>query len=489
MSWEAVDLALALHAAPRDLATMRARALPEGVDRVLRLALGQEHSLASAAHATGQDSNTLVEAARFFIEQLLLARECEHDPWRVLGLAPGSELARIREHHQLLVRLVHPDRSDEWASVYADRVSKAWRQLRHHSPEPGVPSRVMPAVEDFGDGEAPPPRPAVDDVDAWKPAAIPRERVRHEPQLAPSPTPPASPWRTATIALLVLSALATTFWLGQRSAHAPDDATIGAVAAPAATPSSEPPEPEPTETVPQAEPSAMVAGSNDEGLAHAAVTNVAAASAVAVAAPAVLQRTPTPAPGRVLPPAPALRVSRPPAPPAAITAHASPETAPPPSSSSVEIVPVAAASEPVSAPPPAPSPAVPAATSTTAGPSRDETLALLDRYTHSYSQGDLNGLLALFAREVHNDPRNVASIAGEYSRLFGSTNHREIRLHDLRWHNVGDRVAGEARFEASYQRNGRNRRHTVSGRIAFELIHDAGQSRLLRLVSRDDGGS
>ena len=39
------------------------------------------------------------------------------------------------------------------------------------------------------------------------------------------------PLLLATIALLVLSALATTFWLGQRSAHAPDDATIGAVAA------------------------------------------------------------------------------------------------------------------------------------------------------------------------------------------------------------------------------------------------------------------
>jgi hypothetical protein len=500
MSWEAVDLALALHAAPRDLAMLRARALPDGVDRVLRLALGQDQVIAEAAAATGHDRVALVEAARFFIEQMLLARECEHDPWRVLGLAPGSNIARIREHQALLTRLVHPDRSDEWASVYADRVSKAWRVLRHQGGEATpTPALAPPEVdEDFGDGEPPPPpRTSAVEPDAWQPAAAVAQRPRFEAPPHPVAAP-AAPGRTLALSAGVLLALAATFWLGQRSAvRAPieTEATASSAAAPAVEATSE--------AQPRIDAPSVAATS-------------AAESSESVQAPPVLPSSVLPeVAAQPVPPAPAQAptAATPPANTDTKAATAAPNAKPrsrlvTPALASVErpqrperiAQPSAAAADQGEPAPPAapalaelfpPPIAAPAAVAVPASgaPTRDETLALLDRYTQSYTRGDLDGVLALFAREVHNDPRSVASIAGEYSRLFDSTRDREIRLHDLRWRSVGDRVAGEARYEASYQRNGRSRRQTVQGRLAFELVHDAGQSRLVRLVSRDDGGS
>jgi len=139
MTWDALDLALALHAAPQRIGEVRQRPLPTGISSLLRLALAHAETVAQAVSATAQPAQVLVEAARFFVEQLLLCRECEADPWRVLGVAPGAGREQIREHHQLLVRLVHPDRSDDWATAYADRVNKAWRPSEGHGAL-GVPS-------------------------------------------------------------------------------------------------------------------------------------------------------------------------------------------------------------------------------------------------------------------------------------------------------------------------------------------------------------
>lgn len=130
---EALQLALALHSQPARAAELRARALPAGVTEVLRIASGNASSVASAAQLHGVAPDVLIDAARFYVEQQLLARECERDPWRVLGVSPAADPELIRDHRRLLVGLVHPDRGEDWAAAFSDRVNRAWRELK--SPE------------------------------------------------------------------------------------------------------------------------------------------------------------------------------------------------------------------------------------------------------------------------------------------------------------------------------------------------------------------
>ncbi len=104
--------------------------LPSGITEVLRLASGHAPSMAIATAATGLSNTALLEACRFYVEQQLLSRECGDDPWRGLGVASGAEPELIREHRRLLVGLVHPDRGEDWAAAFSDRVNRAWRQLK-----------------------------------------------------------------------------------------------------------------------------------------------------------------------------------------------------------------------------------------------------------------------------------------------------------------------------------------------------------------------
>lgn len=141
---------------------MRRQALSAGVTQVLRLAAGQSAALAEATDVTGWASDALVDASRFFVEQQLLARELEGDPWRVLGVSPGADTELVREHRRLLMALVHPDRGEDWATAYADRVNRAWRQLKTEE------GRAR-ALEDLGQGgpDKAVDRPHAPNVDTW----------------------------------------------------------------------------------------------------------------------------------------------------------------------------------------------------------------------------------------------------------------------------------------------------------------------------------
>jgi hypothetical protein len=83
---------------------------------------------------TGYQARDLPElraAARFFIEQLLFRQDADH--YRLLGLEQSATEAQIKDHHRLLMRLIHPDREqsgDAWKEAYASRVNRAYNVLR-----------------------------------------------------------------------------------------------------------------------------------------------------------------------------------------------------------------------------------------------------------------------------------------------------------------------------------------------------------------------
>ena len=129
-SGEALDVALGLLRAPALRGALRARPLPGGVAEVLAIASGSADRTRAAAERTGYTEADLVEAARFYVQQVLLVQGV--DAYRTLGTDPGADHATLRDHYRLLLRWLHPDRSEgeQWDSALATRVNQAWNQLR-----------------------------------------------------------------------------------------------------------------------------------------------------------------------------------------------------------------------------------------------------------------------------------------------------------------------------------------------------------------------
>ncbi|WP_165942159.1 J domain-containing protein [Luteimonas arsenica] len=127
---DALDVALGLLRAPALRAALRSRPLPQGVGEVLAIASGSVDAARSAARRTGHGETELVEASRFYVQQVLLAEGA--DAYRVLGAGRDAGHAVLRDHHRLLLRWLHPDRSEgaQWDSALSTRVNQAWNQLR-----------------------------------------------------------------------------------------------------------------------------------------------------------------------------------------------------------------------------------------------------------------------------------------------------------------------------------------------------------------------
>jgi hypothetical protein len=117
-----------------DLARMPALAqsvekppLPTDILEIMRIAAGSPEICQSASQVTGQPPAVLIEAARFYLQQMLLRPDA--DSYRVLGLPPGASRELARHHMQCLLQWLHPDVNRDWDSVYARRVLKAWREV------------------------------------------------------------------------------------------------------------------------------------------------------------------------------------------------------------------------------------------------------------------------------------------------------------------------------------------------------------------------
>ena len=127
---EALELALWLNRAPAHRNALLGRPLPEGIGQLLRVATGADDAVAAASRITGEPPQVVLEAVRFYLQQVLFHEDA--DAYRVLGLRSDASQAQAREHHRLLQHWLHPDRrgKDEWESIYAGRVNSAWTRLR-----------------------------------------------------------------------------------------------------------------------------------------------------------------------------------------------------------------------------------------------------------------------------------------------------------------------------------------------------------------------
>ena len=125
---QALDLALDLARMPTLANAMRAGPLPPDTLVVIRIAAGCSRTSGEAVKATGLKSSTIREACLLYLQEILLASNS--DSHRVLGVQPGASRNVMREHMRWLLKWLHPDgNQNDWESVFAERVIKAWREV------------------------------------------------------------------------------------------------------------------------------------------------------------------------------------------------------------------------------------------------------------------------------------------------------------------------------------------------------------------------
>lgn len=123
----AIDMALDLARMPAFAPSMSASPLPADVLEVIRIAAESPEACRAAALATGEPEPVLVEAARFYVQQVLFSAGA--DCYRVLGIRPDESRASARAHMRWLLQWLHPDRNGGWDAIYAKRIVKAWREV------------------------------------------------------------------------------------------------------------------------------------------------------------------------------------------------------------------------------------------------------------------------------------------------------------------------------------------------------------------------
>ena len=122
-----INLALDLARMPALAHAIEKPALPADIIEVMRIAAGAPEVCQLASQATGRPPAVLIEAARFYLQQVLLRPDA--DAYRVLGLPPGASRELARRHMRCLLQWLHPDVNRDWDSAYAERVLNAWREV------------------------------------------------------------------------------------------------------------------------------------------------------------------------------------------------------------------------------------------------------------------------------------------------------------------------------------------------------------------------
>lgn len=491
---DSVSLAIALFQAPgrfSDLLHGRSR-LPPGMAVLLHLAAGGA-APADAALPPFVSAGELKQAARFFVEQVLLVHSADY--YRVLGVDADAPPEEIKENHRLLMRLFHPDRQaipEERNDAFATRINQAYsalrspasraaydaslRQpkaaagpLRHAGPGRYVPAetrsflqRVPPLVARnfpqfvlggvalvavlsvslvylnrvppgaIGAGEGNVSRAPVGEPPRLARAELPAAA----PAAAPPPAPAEAPLPRGGVLQESALKVAATDLTAQPREERSGTAVDAAPAAPAATPASVAP---PVVKVPAATPAPVAA--EVRRAAEPRPAPVVARSDAGARSP----------PPRLPPPEAAPAVAR-----QAPMAEISP--AAPPAVAQKVSAPVEAPAVEASPPPPP------------QGLRPDELGGVLARLSGYYKRGDLEGLMSLFDEGARAERGGKARIRSDYDDLFRTTEVRDLLLWDVAWTRHGDTMRGEGSYRARVLRRGEGSARVYNGSIRIEVV-------------------
>lgn len=494
----AIEQALALLRAPALLPSVRQRPLPEDLPQLFRLAAGDEEALAQIEAATGEARPRLAEAATFYLQQVLFAPGADH--YRTLGVAAGASDEQIRQHYRLLLRWLHPDRNrDEWDAVYADRVNRAWQDLR--TPERRA-AYDRQRSEQRGGG-----------ADVVAPAAG-GFRARPPVPVAASPvlssrTVRRLPWLVlGGLGALATAGLAGIWYLqqldqdGVRESQAPVVAALAPTAPELSEPDSAKDDAEAAPPAVRADAPAIVPASSIQPVTEAAAPESPARRPVAepeVAGSRQVLPSPHGPAAAARRNADAMPEIRPEARHAAVSTGRPAE----PASALAVSDRAATASESVGANRPAPAQAMPMAEQApvVAAPAAEQVarvavpvpspglgehqaMALLEQFRRNYAGGDLAALLGLFTADARNNRGGLTAIAEDYERLFKQSDRRDIDWVDPVWLGNGNRGSITARYRATLLHSGKLRASKVEGDIRFDLRLDGDAVRIERVLHR-----
>lgn len=487
--YQALELALALSRAPALAAQVRERPLPPDVLTLIRIAAGDEATLAKAAAASGEAPQPLVEAALLFLQQALFAADA--DSYRLLGVPATASQELLKQHHRWLVRWLHPDRqTDDWQAAYMNRVNRAWQDLRTPERRHHYDNHSRHAGTAFAE----PARTPVIRV-----PLAPPEHSRRAHQAARSMR--LWPYLLGAAALCAGAALSWQYWyqratgtaamlpaLAQRAGtgnelpapRAPAPApTRTVISAPAAPPSRPPPAiqlPSPVQVA--TAPARATSGSAAAAQQIAALDTPGTVDAASAAQPAPPQAPDHPSPVKVadhalaIPPKKTATASPPATPAVRPGASNSPPSAP--SQRPSGIAPGAASAPPLS---PAATTAVPDA----------RLQALPTRLADAYQRGDLAAFVRLFAPQIQTEHGGYAPTTTAYQVLFASSTQRTLTLHDIRWQRLStDRVTGRGRFERTVHTRSQNASQRTFGTLVLDVITPQDAAPLLAGIRFED---
>lgn len=474
--------------------------LPEGMLLLIRIVAGDELALAEARQRSEESGELVREAAAFYIQQVMFASGSHS--YRLLGVDADAPDERIKEHYRWLVRWLHPDRNaDEWEVVYADRVNRAWQDLR-------TPSRR----QRFDDSRAAEAAGGAADARVYASGERPVAPMRHAPAVTPNydggetgynalrwlpklifgglgvcavlalgllwllraPAPEIAP-QVSTATAAQDAPVATSPVSSEPTADAPPTAATPIVAAEASPPESAPPAPavpgpDPLTTSPH--PIAIaVAAPKPEATKPQAARPVTPAALVAEQPPGSLRSarpktepaTVAVAPRRAaVAPVQAGRDSR-------RTSSSTPAAA----AATVQEAPVAVASARRETPDAAPG-----------LPTIDDRVAnrLVGQLSQAYGDGDLQRMRSLV---TSNAIGGSGDLLDEYDRLFASSEQRSLSISNVSWLQDGDNATIIATYVATVQSRAGKRARRSGGDMRLDLRVEGGQWRIYRL-SHDD---
>lgn len=478
----ALEQALAYYRAPAMLSMAVDRPLPEDVIDLLRLAAGDETLATQMSAASGETPGTVVDAAVFFVQQVLFAPGA--DSHRILGVNPEAPESRIKENYRWLVRWLHPDRNqDDWDNVYAERVNRAWQDVRRRSGNGGATAYAPPPVST--------PRPVPSPGLSVPP---PRARIDHGESVSPMISS-RTVQRLPAIVLgglgMVAGAALMLMWYAKPSepidvrvmperVAASDESVESPLDVIAYVPYVPPPEPAPVQEPVPASTAAPAPGMD------------VAMSAPVVASPPTIDVAP-----RRIAPAPSAPASA--AAQSVAQVPAVPETkvelarvAPTPASTSAvergqraqrAVAVESAVPPPMPAPvadiPPAPAPPV----ASGASPIADEVqgAVIASRFASAYNRGDINALMHLFTRDARNDRGGRDAIVYDYQSLFSDSSERSLELAPSGWVGRDDSATLITRYVARVKMRGKLRTAVSSGGLRFDLRQEGNELRISRI--------
>jgi hypothetical protein len=137
-----IELALDLARMPALARSSVVPPLPPNIIELMRIAAASPEACQAAVVQTGEPSPVVIEAARFYLQQVLFRPDA--DCYRILGIKPAASRGTARDHMRWLLEWLHPDRNNNsWDAVYAERVLKAWREVSAAHGATAKPSLVL----------------------------------------------------------------------------------------------------------------------------------------------------------------------------------------------------------------------------------------------------------------------------------------------------------------------------------------------------------